>query len=152
MELVKDRSYDEEGGTATDSAKATLTIAVHTLLRLFAPYLPYATEEVWSWWQPGSVHRESWPTETEIPESARGDSSMLESVATVLAGIRGAKSTAKVKMRTPVSRLLITGPDMSLTAARGAENDLRSVGGVVGEIEYVTAAGDLQVEAVLDLG
>ena len=119
-------------------------------LRLFAPFLPYATEEVWSWWQSGSVHRQAWPTEAELGDTAGSDPDALEAVAAVLAGVRGAKSTAKVGMRTPVELATITGPTAALEAVRSAERDLRAVGSITGELRLVAAEdSDVLVEAVL---
>ena len=87
--------------------------------------MPFVTEEVWSWWQPGSVHRAPWPTLDELP--AGGDPTLLDDVAEVLIAIRGAKSRAQVKMRTEVDRAVISGPAESLarleTIARDTERD-----------------------------
>ena len=56
LELVKGRRYGEQGAAAAASANAALAAALSVMLRLFAPFLPFVTEEVWSWWRDGSVH------------------------------------------------------------------------------------------------
>ncbi|MCW2821498.1 MAG: valS, partial [Marmoricola sp.] len=150
VELVKERAYGDEGSAATESARAALATALHVQLRLFAPFLPYATEEVWSWWQQGSVHLQVWPTTHELGEAASADPEVLDAVAAVLAGVRGAKSTAKVGMRTPVEHATITGSAAALDAIRTAESDLRAVGSITGELELVPAAdSEIVVDAVL---
>ena len=149
VELVKERAYGEAGDLRAESARAALAIALHVQVRMLAPFLPYVTEEVWSWWQPGSVHLQPWPTAGELGAASATDPAILDAVATVLAGVRGAKSTAKVGMRTPVLQATITGPAAALESIRGAEADLRAVGSITGDLEYVESDGEITVEAEL---
>ena len=151
LELVKERAYAEDGGIATASARATLALALHVQLRLLAPFLPYVTEEVWSWWQEGSVHHSAWPKATELGSSAAASGAMMTTVAAALTGIRGAKSQAKASMRAELSRVELTGTPEMLAAVRLAEGDLRKAGKITGELVLTEDAGatELRVDATL---
>ncbi len=154
LELVKERAYDEDGGAATASARATLAIALEVQLRLLAPFLPYVTEEVWSWWQEGSIHHASWPTEVELGSAAAANPATVDAVAAALTGIRGAKSQAKVSMRAELSRVEISGPEGLVQAAETAAGDLRRSGKITGELVFTVlvdaaAGAELTVSAEL---
>lgn len=136
LELVKERAYGEPGDQATESAKATLAVALQAQLRLLAPFLPYVTEEVWSWWQEGSVHTAPWPTVTELGSAAAQNSKIIDSVAAALSGIRGAKSKAKVKMRAPLARVEVKGPEKLVRDAECAADDLRRTGNILGDLVF----------------
>jgi valyl-tRNA synthetase len=143
IELVKGRAYDE--GPAATSARVTLRTALSTLLRLFAPVLPFATEEVWSWWQEGSVHRAPWPTADALKTD--GDPALLTAAGEVLTQVRKAKSSAQVSMKTEVSLLVVRDAQERLTLIQQAEVDLVNAGVVTGDL--VLEAGEPTVEATL---
>jgi len=107
-------------------------------LRLFAPFLPFVTEEVWSWWQEGSVHRAPWPTADELAAGAGGNPALLVSVGLALSELRKAKSERKVSMRTELASATVSGPGVA--AAMPAVEDLRAAGRVVGELALADAA------------
>ena len=130
LELVKERAYDESGGAATESARAALALALHVQLRLLAPFVPFVTEEVWSWWQTGSIHRARWPEASELGDLG-GEPTMLDAVAAALIGIRGAKSQAKVSMKHELSAVGLP-PQVVLDAVRRAEGDLVRAGRITG--------------------
>jgi valyl-tRNA synthetase len=142
IELVKTRAYGE--GPEAESAARTLRIALDVLLRLFAPVLPFATEEVWSWWRDGSVHAQSWPTVDELPTG--GDIALLPAAGEVLGAVRKEKSNAKLSMRAEVSRLVLRGDAARIALLQRAETDLRNAG-VVSELAF--EEGEPAVEVTL---
>lgn len=129
IELAKGRAYGT--GPGAESARAALATALSVQLRLFAPFLPYATEEIWSWWRYGSVHRAPWPTTHELSRAAGdGDPAVLRLVGAALGQIRRAKSQAHVSMRAPVPLAEVLGPAGQLELLSAAAEDLRSAGHV----------------------
>ncbi|MCW5954554.1 MAG: class I tRNA ligase family protein, partial [Propionibacteriaceae bacterium] len=147
LELVKERAYGAAGATAAASAQTALRLALDVLLRLFAPFLPFVTEEVWSWWRQGSIHRSAWPSVDELPDA--GDPTVLEAIAAALIGIRGAKSQAKASMKTEVIRADFTGPAAAIAALRQVEPDLRAVGRITGELHWAEGTEPLAVDVEL---
>lgn len=153
LELVKDRAYGGQGEEAAGSARAALRIALDVLLRLLAPFLPYVTEEVWSWWHDASVHRAAWPSVDETATTGAGgaarDADLLGAVGEALAGIRKAKSEAKVGMRAEVSSIVLAGPPEWVGRVRAAEADLRAAGRVTGALDYAETETPEVRDAVL---
>ncbi|GAA0257474.1 valine--tRNA ligase [Actinomadura nitritigenes] len=140
LELVKARAYGE--GPEAQSARAALRSALSVLLRLFAPVLPFVTEEVWSWWRKGSVHAASWPLAAELP--ADGDPAVLAATAEALRQVRKAKSEAKASMRADVSRAVVRGAE----AGRVSRSDLAAAGRIA-ELTLESAPADLTVDVTL---
>jgi valyl-tRNA synthetase len=137
LELVKARAYGQaEGATpaehaATESARATLATALDTLLRLFAPVLPFVTEEVWSWWREGSVHRAAWPEAAPLRhEAADADQGVLDVAAAVLGDIRRAKTEAKRSLRTEVEAVVVRDTAERLARLEAARRDVIEAGHV----------------------
>jgi valyl-tRNA synthetase len=133
LELVKERAYGEQGDGPARSARAALRLALSVVLRLFAPLLPFVTEEVWSWWAEGSVHRAAWPEPAEALalRGAAGDGDgVLDAASGAIAAIRGAKSGARVSMRAPVRELQVSARRDHLDALMAVLPDVRAAGRV----------------------
>jgi valyl-tRNA synthetase len=127
LELTKGRAY-----AGDRSALAAWGLSLSAALRLFAPFLPYVTEEVWSW-QPGadgsSVHRAQWPQEAEFAP-AGADVGVFTAAVEVLGWIRRHKAEAHVSMREPIEAITVSGPPALLDALQAALADVLAAGAV----------------------
>jgi valyl-tRNA synthetase len=155
LELVKPAAYGELGGPRQASARAALQIALSVYQRLLAPYMPYVTEETWSWWQASSIHRAAWPSPEELEDSGpsagledsgpsagledsapsagledSGPGAGLEVAVAVLGAVRKAKSDARRKLRTPVVRAVVADTPRRLEALVPVLEDLRAAANI----------------------
>jgi valyl-tRNA synthetase len=154
VELVKARAY--EGDPADrDSARHALWLAISTLLRLFAPFLPFVTEEVWSWWQAGSVHRAPWPRADEVLEAAihddkPGDPRVALVAAEALVEIRRHKTAAKRSVATTVTSCRLACPADRIEHLRLALDDVAAAAraGSIALIEIEDGEGTAITAAV----
>ena len=128
LELVKSRRYGDHGEAGASSANRAMQAALSIMLRLFAPYLPYVTEEVWSWWREGSVHRAPWPAASDLTAIVKElDGSATLQVATdVLGEIRRAKSEARLPLKAPIARAVVRDTPERLERLREASSDLQA--------------------------
>ncbi len=143
VELVKERAYDGAAlGEPIDpfapcspksgSARAALTVALDAFLRLFAPVLPFATEEVWSWFNEGSIHRAVWPTPERTREAAAGeDPAVLIAAGAAVSALRKIKSDAKVSQRTEILSVDLLIPEAQVAHVNAARPDIMAAGRVV---------------------
>jgi valyl-tRNA synthetase len=134
LELVKGRRYGEQGPEAAGSANSALTAALSVMLRLFAPFLVFVTDEVWSWWQPGSIHQAPWPTSSELlsqladhSEATRqGDERAYQWATDLLFEVRKQRSEAKQPLKIPIARVTVKAEAEAVALMPIVEADLKA--------------------------
>jgi valyl-tRNA synthetase len=148
IELIKNRSYASRGDELAASAHGALARALDNLLRLFAPFLPFVTEEVWSWWRAGSLHAQQWPDAEALRATAQsGREELLPLAGQVLSELRRTKTEARKALRTPITTATITDTAERLALLEPALADLREASAAA---ELLTSVGEeLVVSAVL---
>jgi valyl-tRNA synthetase len=155
LELVKGRRYGEQSTEGAGSANAALTAALSVMLRLFAPFLPFVTEEVWSWWREGSIHQAAWPTTEELTslladnttETVQADQQTYAWATDVLFEVRKQRSEAKQPLKVPITRVTVTAEAAAVALMSIVDADLRAALRVqafetsVGEPRAIVVAG-----------
>ncbi len=129
LELVKERAHAGSGQDRV-SAVTALRTALSVFVRLFAPFIPFATEETWSWFNDGSVHTARWPEREEVADLIGSDANaaLLPLVGQALVGIRGAKTAAKASQKVPVEFAVVQASTQDAAQLALAADDLAAVG------------------------
>ncbi len=132
VELVKTRGYLSHTEEGAMSARAALRRALSTLQRLLAPLLPFVTEEVWSWWQSGSVHQSQWPTTAALTDGLTSgpNEALLDAICGAIGVIRRAKTEAKVSQRAVVTEALFVTSTDAASAITAGWADIADAGSV----------------------
>jgi valyl-tRNA synthetase len=111
LELVKSRRYGDFTPDGAASANSAMLVALSTMLRLFAPFLPFVTEEVWSWWQPGSIHNARWPTCEEVVQDIGGEDTtavpVFSATSEALGEVRRIKALEKKPVKAVIERAVL---------------------------------------------
>ena len=148
VELVKERTYGNQGEDAAKSARAALGLTTHTLLKLFAPFIPFVTEEVWSWWQEGSIHLTTWPQAQEVLTNQAIDVAALNNVTWILGEVRKVKTENKQSMKAEVKSLEVWAKTEVIDQVKAAQKDLLAAGNIK---ELILNVSDTEIKVKVEL-
>jgi valyl-tRNA synthetase len=155
LELVKGRARSESDPAGRASAVAALRQGLRVLLRLLAPYLPYVSEEAWSWdfagEAKGSVHLETWPLASELAAlgTAREHAEVYELAKSALGAINRAKTQAGGTVGRHVTSLTIAAPQKVLDLFAKAEADILAATRVLTLTKLAVEQSDLDFAALV---
>ncbi|MBU3896460.1 MAG: valine--tRNA ligase [Nanoarchaeota archaeon] len=107
LEIIKHRLYNPD--ETTDSAKYTLYESLLAILKLFAPIMPYITEELYQsffkkYEKIISIHVSNWPTIYEIDD---GSKEIGEKAKAIIVAIRQWKNVNKLALNTELASVTI---------------------------------------------
>ena len=129
VEAVKSRRYGDFGAEAAQSAATASRLALSVMLRLLAPYLAFACEDVWSWWKTGSVHRAAWPTRAEVEAVSGYDEAVRQghvALTDALGTIRKAKTDQKLSVGAEVAEVVCAVPPEAFAPLALVQRDLQA--------------------------
>ena len=113
IEIVKLRARNSDNKSEQSSAVLTLRKTLNIVLRMFSPFLPTITDEVWSWVfaeETGvkSVHLYEWPESEEIEKYTDSLTYELFPIACNIIGlVRKAKSENGLSLNSPLEKIII---------------------------------------------
>lgn len=105
LEIVKWRIYNSKG-RELDSAVYTLYNSLFAVLKLFAPFVPFVTEELYDLYYKKneggkSIHTSGWPEKIKIVEK-KDDEEKLNTLLDIIFRVRKEKSVAQKSMKAEI--------------------------------------------------
>ncbi len=136
LEIVKGRVYQGEGN-AQLSAQYTLYKVLLAIVKMFAPIMPYVTEEVYQTYfkkneKTESVHLCEWPKAETLGQEKLNELYKFQTFTDVLEEVRRAKSDAQKSMKAEIK---LTLPADKHKELENMFYDLKNVAGAVEIIE-----------------
>ncbi len=137
LEMVKDRLYDLSPGNSAERAggQSSLSAVLDALLKLFAPFLPHVTEELFQSLFAGpagganapfrSIHRESWPDPVRFPADDAAEEAFTAATSVIAVGRRW-KSERSLSMKTPIGALTVAGEEKRIAALERCRSEVSS--------------------------
>ncbi|MEE6207768.1 MAG: valine--tRNA ligase [Alphaproteobacteria bacterium] len=152
LEIVKKRAYSENNR----SAVASLMQTTDTFAKMFAPFCPFISEEIYqsrSWGKDNrSLHLQKWPNYNDFDKIKTVDSLLYDNMVAITSEVRSVKTQANKSQKTPIKKMVIKAPAEIASVLHQAQSDLENVGNIApGGIHY-RKADNLEVDdIVLDL-
>ncbi len=143
IENVKHRVYstDKKGAKSKGAALFTLKYVLDTSLKLFAPVIPFVSEELNSMFNKGSIFEQKFPVFTERPHPAdyvingviqRSNieidyDSVGIALNQIIGDIRKQKAQARIALNKEITSILINVPDTYISAVEAASDEIKSI-------------------------
>jgi len=149
LEIVKTRAYSENN----KSAVAGLMKSIDTFSKMFAPFLPFITEEVyhartWGHDQEASIHAQRWPDAKDFEQIQERDTVLYDSVSSIVSEIRKTKTAANKTQKTPVVKVEIVAPQELRETLEKGRVDIENVGRLQPQALSFVAGKELTVTDV----
>ncbi|MCC8406848.1 MAG: valine--tRNA ligase [Rickettsia endosymbiont of Sceptobius lativentris] len=146
LEISKTRSYDEENKNPQGQYSSILTLyhTMQILLKLFAPFMPHITEELYQLlYSENSVHvKGSWINYSDLNYNidAKGAEGLLE----ILDIVRKFKAEKNLSIKAPIKLLKVSGIELSAELTE----DLKNVTSAE-EIQFEDQGDKIKVNVIL---
>ncbi|MGE0793366.1 MAG: valine--tRNA ligase [Candidatus Woesearchaeota archaeon] len=154
LEMVKDRVYkvDIYGQDAKISAQFTLEKVLLGILKLYAPFIPFVTEEIYSWYfkenEKESIHLTNWP-EYEVIYVDENSKIAGNLACEIIGYVRKVKSENKLSQKTEIKAINLSCSEEMRKYIELVENTLKMTLNAQ-EINFVSISDNLEIEVKLE--